>query len=79
MVDADEGGSHGGDGGFPVQVRAAPEGRLGDGDGAPPAQEDVALESSERTMQMLGRLQAGPWRTLSSKLAVHDSWRSLAL
>ena len=63
MVDAEEGGSQAGEGGFPVQVQTAPEGRLGDAQqGEHPADADTAIEESERTLQMLARLQAGTWR-----------------
>ncbi|BDA45665.1 probable lipid droplet phospholipase 1 at N-terminal half [Coccomyxa sp. Obi] len=69
MVDAEDGGGCAGNGAFPVQVRAAPERRLAAPAAAAAAQEqvgaaDAALEESQRTLQMLARLQELPWRRI---------------
>lgn len=62
-MDAEDGGAFPSNGAFPVQVRPPPDGRLAAPAAGAAAQEqvgaaDAALEKSQRTIQMLSRLQA---------------------
>jgi hypothetical protein len=84
MVDSEEEGSHAVEGGFPVQVQTTPGGRPGDAtgkarQGESAADADAAIEDSERTMQMLARLQARALALLSPGFAVACPGATLAL
>ena len=84
MVDSEEGGSHAVEGEFPVQVQTTLGGRLGDAtgkgwQGESAADADAAIEDSERTMQMLARLQARALALLSPGCAVACPGAMLAL